>query len=255
MAARNFWSRLFGKGDPDPGQPPESKPDGNAHEADHRSAHDTNPPALTPATDGETRVSGRANNNFTTDKASDVYALALYELATENGSLSQVTVEVEQLAELLAQRSDLIELLSSRALSREDRAGLLDRVFKGRASDTLYKFLHVLNRKGRLASLAGITTSFGRLVAEQAGIVEVDAYVAQRMDASAASDVAKRIGVALGGKQVVLHQYVDQSLIGGLRLRIGDQLIDGSVATQLSRMKRDLIDAGREKARRIAGTE
>jgi len=257
MAARGFWSKLFGKGgpedepDPQPGDrdtPPSPQPGPEAADRPQRPDAPI-PPANTPAPDETPRMSGSTRPSFATDAVSATYAQALYELAQSNGSLADVTQEIEQLAELLAANPDLVTLIAGRALGRDARAGLIDRVFKGKINDTLHKFLHVLNRKDRLASLPGVTASFAGIVAENAGIIEVDAYVASRLDDATADQVARSIGAALGGKQVVLHQYVDASLIGGLKIRVGDQLIDGSVATRLTKMKRDLIAAGREKAR------
>jgi F-type H+-transporting ATPase subunit delta len=215
---------------------------------------ETPPPATAAADDGETRVSGSSKPGFKTDAVSDVYAQALFELAKQAETLDAVGVEMEQLGRTLDGSPDLMRLISSRALSRDDRAGLIDRIFKDHVDPTVYKFLHVINRKDRLASLPAITASFADRLSEQRGIIEVDAYVAQRLESAEADRVAEAIGAALG-KQVVLHQYVDESLIGGLKVRIGDQMIDGSVATKLAKMKRDLIAAGREKARQQVAAE
>jgi F-type H+-transporting ATPase subunit delta len=57
-----------------------------------------------------------------------------------------------------------------------------------------------------------------------------------------------RIKSALG-KEPVLHSYTDRSMLGGLKLRIGDQLIDGSVASKLRRMKRDIMTDGASRLR------
>ncbi len=167
--ARGFWSRLFGNSDPGDELNPD-KPEPEAQTKPEPTAEATSPESISPEPqtpaekpepdhnddhDGETRVSGSPKPSFTTDKASDVYAQALFELSTANGSLAEVTEELEQLAELLAGNADLANLLGSRALSRDDRAGVLARVFQGKVSDTLYKFLHVLNHKDRPAATPG----------------------------------------------------------------------------------------------------
>ncbi len=280
MAGKGFWSKLFGKGDPDgeptpdsessakPADPEPRPPRPDAPEPARRPQAGTEPDDLKPpkpepapkpsasADDGETRVSGTPSKSaFKTDQVSDVYAQALFELALQADAMDATAAEVEQLAGLLASNPALVTLISSRALGRDDRAGVIDRVFKAGFSDTLYKFIHVLNRKDRLAWLPAITASFAARVAESRGFVEVDAFVAQRLDEAEAARVAESIGQALGGKQVVLHQYVDASLIGGLKVRIGDQMIDGSVATQLAKMKQRMIAAGREKARQQVAAE
>jgi len=262
MAARGFWSKLFGKGgaedkaDPQPTEttPPTEPTPGPESEADPETPPKRPQAPTKPEPETSPRMSGN-RPSFHTDPVSDLYAQALYELAESNGSLADVTEEFEQIAELLAQTPELITLIAGRALSRGDRDGLIERVFQGKVSDTLYRFLHVLNHKDRLAALPGVTASFANILADKAGIIEVDAYVAKRLDGATADQVARSIGAALGGKQVVLQQYVDESLIGGLKIRVGDQLIDGSVASRLTRMKRQLIAAGRDKAKSAAAPE
>jgi len=187
--------------------------------------------------------------NFKTDAATKVYAKALIELAEEQGKLDAVAGEVESLREMLGRHARLRRLLETPALTTADRAGVIDRVFKGQVSDTLYKFLQVVNRKGRLGSLGGITQSFAGLLAERMGVVEVEAYVAKAMDAGQAGRVSDGLARALDGKRVNLKQHVDPSLIGGLKLRIGDRLLDASVANQLKLIRQRLVEKGREQAR------
>lgn len=180
-----------------------------------------------------------------------VYAAALLELADEQGALDAIADEADQLSALLTENADLRRLLATRTLTGADLAGVIDRAFKGRVSETVYRFLHVVNNKGRLADLAGILRAFDQLLEQRRGIVEADIYVASRLSDAEAKQVADRLGAAIG-KQVALHQYVDESLIGGVKIRLGDELIDGSIATQLKQMKKQLIEEGREKARRTA---
>jgi F-type H+-transporting ATPase subunit delta len=102
----------------------------------------------------------------------------------------------------------------------------------------------VLNRKGRLAELPGIHDAYDALEQEAFGRIEVDVFTAsgsvdEATKASIAADLRKSMG-----KEPVLHFYADPAMIGGLKLRIGDRLIDGSVAAQLRRMRSTLLDRG-----------
>lgn len=176
------------------------------------------------------------------------YAQALLALAQENHQVDEVAEQVAQLDELLGANPSLRRLLSSPLISAADRAGTIRRLFEGRVSDVLYRFLQVLGRKGRLGNWPGIARALGELVQERHGIVEVDAYVAAPLDDTARRRVADGIGAALG-KTVQLQQHVDDLLIGGLKIRVGDQLIDATVATQLRLIREKLIAAGRSKAK------
>ncbi len=77
-----------------------------------------------------------------------------------------------------------------------------------------------------------IFTVFGQLVRQHRNQIDVDAYVARTLDDATADRVTDGLGASLG-KEVHLNQHIDESLIGGLKLRIGDQMIDASVKRQL----------------------
>lgn len=176
-----------------------------------------------------------------TDSVSRVYAQALYEMAKETGDAQAMTDEIDQLGEMLRSEKQLMALLSTPAISEADRRGIIERIFKDKVSDTLYRFLQVVAAKNRLVSLPTILQAFGDIVTDQRGIVEVDIFVPRQLDDDQLAKVAKSIGDSLGGKEIAPHQYVDESLIGGMKIRIGDKMIDASVASQLRAMQQQIV--------------
>ncbi|MEM9021972.1 MAG: ATP synthase F1 subunit delta [Planctomycetota bacterium] len=179
-----------------------------------------------------------------TDAVGRVYAEALLEFAGEAGEADAVADEAEQLLSIMAEGGDLHQLISNPAIGDQDRKQIIKNTFEGKVSDLLFRFLCVVADKGRLASLSSIFAGYLLAVAEQQGRIEVEAYVAAPLDEATASGVADKIGAHLG-KQVTLRQHVDASLIGGLKLKIGDRLIDASVASQLRNMRNKMTAAAR----------
>jgi F-type H+-transporting ATPase subunit delta len=177
-----------------------------------------------------------------------VYAQALLELAVEAGELETVGTEVSQLSGLIESQDTLRLLLGGRLLTTEERRGMVEEIFRGRVGDLLYRFLQVLARKNRLEQLPYILRVLPRLIETRQGIQDVEATTAQALSDPEAAQLAESIGRVLG-KKVVVRQRVDESLVGGLKLRIDDRLLDGSVAAQLRMMRRKLIEAGREQSR------
>lgn len=189
-----------------------------------------------------------------TDAVGRVYAQALVELAEAENQLDAVAEEVADLSSMLDHDDDLARLIDNPIIETTARAGMVERLFSGKVSDLLYKFLRVVNQKDRLAALPSICAAFAGIVAEKRNQLDVEAYVAKPLDDATAGRVADGLGASLG-KEINLVQHVDESLIGGLKLRIGDRMIDASVQSQLQRIEQQLIAAGREKARAASFAE
>ncbi|MFG0250126.1 MAG: ATP synthase F1 subunit delta [Phycisphaeraceae bacterium JB051] len=178
----------------------------------------------------------------------DIYGLALVEMAQKAGTLDDVAEEVQDLSKLLASEPQLMKLLANQVLGTSEKAGSIERLFKSQLSELVYNFIQTVNRKDRLDKLPGIFKSVLRIIDQRNGIVEVDAYVATELSSDALDSLAQKIGGAIS-RNVILNQIVDASLIGGLKLRVGDKLIDGSIVTQLKLLERKIVAGGREKAK------
>lgn len=185
-----------------------------------------------------------STSELKTDTVGRVYAEALLELATEQGVVDELAQQVQELMSTIASGSELHRLLANPAIGDSERGQIIHRVFEGKVHDLLYKMLRVLGDKGRLGSLPEVAGGYLLAVAEARGQIEVQASVATELSASEVAQVAEQIGQALG-KTVSLSQKVDPSLIGGMKIKVGDQLIDASVASQLQSMKSKMIAAGR----------
>lgn len=168
------------------------------------------------------------------------YAQALLDLANEAGTLEETGDELRDLRQIVEASPQFAQVLADPAIGPEERAALLRRLFEGRASKLILDFLLLMNEKGRLGLLAGIAGAFDDLVDQQMGKVEVDVTVPERLNQQQLDAVAVKVSQALK-RQAVVHQYIDPSIIGGLILRVQDQLIDGSVRAQLTAMRRRLL--------------
>jgi len=170
------------------------------------------------------------------------YAEALLELANEAKSADETGQELRDIRQVIAENEKFAQVLADPAISTDERKQFLQRVFEGRASQLVMHFLGLVNQKGRLALFSSISLAYDDLLQEQQGIIEVDVTVAQALSSKELEDVAKKVSDTLK-REAVVHQYVDESIIGGLVLRVQDQLIDGSVRGQLTAMRRKLLSA------------
>ncbi len=186
-----------------------------------------------------------------TDTLSRIYASSLYELADEAGGrdkIMEIADELEQICDLVQSDRQFREMITSPVIDASRRAEALGRIFGNRVTDLVVRFLIILNRNGRLGHLESIQAAYDQQVQEAFGRIEVDVITASEIDAEARNRIGERIKQALG-KEPVMHAYTDPSIIGGVRLRIGDEMIDGSVATRLRRMGTALQQNGSQDIR------
>lgn len=176
------------------------------------------------------------------DALANIYAKSLFELAEAKGGRAAVETclsELEEILELARSNPKFGELLSSRALPAAARSGSLDKIFKGKVSDLTYKFLQVLNSKDRLGYLPPIAGAFDSIAHTKFGRVEVDVFTVEPLAPDQVSRLRDQLASKLA-KDVILHPYVDGNMIGGVKFRIGDQLIDGSIETKIRAMRDQL---------------
>ena len=150
--------------------------------------------------------------------------------------------DLQALREAIESDPTFKEFLSNPSVSTGDRARVLKSTLEGRASQLLRNFVGVLAANGRLGLLTQAAEAYDGLLGEQLGKVEVDVIVAQRLTPEQLEKVRQKVSTALK-KDAVIHQYVDDSIIGGLILRVQDQLIDASVKHQLEALKQKLMSA------------
>jgi F-type H+-transporting ATPase subunit delta len=180
--------------------------------------------------------------------AAEVYAYAVKDLAASAGQLDAAADEARELLELLGEQPDVVKLLKHPNVAENDRRDVIDRVFRGQVSDRLLRTLHVLHRHGRLGLLPDMLHSLIDLVHNR---LDVTATTARPLDDDQAQQLQDRLSQATGQK-VELTREIDESLIAGLKLRVGDNVLDGSAKTRLERVRRKLKDQGRERAREQA---
>jgi F-type H+-transporting ATPase subunit delta len=171
-----------------------------------------------------------------------VYASALVEAADkQNVALQGLLDELDSLVDDVLRRDPQIALLlSGAAVGRHARRAAIEKAFQGRVSDILYRFLLVLNEHERLELLPSIRNALRQLDNERRHLVAVQVWTAVPMTDSekdrVADSVRKRFQL-----EPVLSAHVDPDLLGGVKIRIGDQQIDDTVRTRLDNLRNQVI--------------
>ncbi|WND01430.1 F0F1 ATP synthase subunit delta [Temperatibacter marinus] len=178
-----------------------------------------------------------ASNKAIVSGISGRYALALFELALEAKALEATESDLVSLSNLYSESADLRDLILSPVYSRDDVAkGVSAVAEKAGLSDLVQKFLGTLAMNGRTNVLENIIRDFGLLMAEHRGEVKAEVISAAELTKTQVNEIKKKLKSAVGQK-VEVDARVDESLLGGLIVKVGSQMIDSSIKTKLDNIK------------------
>ncbi len=167
------------------------------------------------------------------------YASALFEIAKKKGEVDAVAASLKEVGTTVQGSRELMSVLHHPLLPLEKKKSVLQAVFSGNAHPDVAKFLLLVVEKNRAVVLPQILIEFNRLVDEFRS--EADAEVVSAIELSPAqitdikAALQKKFGV-----QVRLKTRVDQNILGGLIVRVGDKLIDSSVESKLRTLNEQL---------------
>jgi F-type H+-transporting ATPase subunit delta len=172
------------------------------------------------------------------------YANALFELALESEALESVDADLKRFAALVNESDDLRRLVRSPVFPADEQlraiSAVLDKAEIGGLAGNLIR-LAAKNR--RLFAVPDMVTAFGVLLARHRGEVSAVVTSAEPLSESHVSELKAAIKASLG-KDVTLDTRVDASLIGGLIVRVGSRMIDGSLKTKLNSLKLAMKEVG-----------
>jgi F-type H+-transporting ATPase subunit delta len=170
----------------------------------------------------------------------EVYAKALLSAAATQHQVDEVVDQLESLVTDVLDRNPKLDIvLCNPKTSSESKWLLLDRVFGGRMHGTLLNFLKVVGKRQRWNAIRAIQMSASKLRDEMVGRVQVHVAVPQPLDAVSRSALTEKLKSVLK-KDVRLDVTVDPELVGGLVIRVGDTVYDGSIDGQLRSLRKSV---------------
>lgn len=162
------------------------------------------------------------------------YASALFDLASENGSVTAVEGDLERIEAALRESEDFAALIRNPQVSRTEAARTMDAVAPVLGlSELTTKFLGVLAGNRRLFALPEIVRAFFAIAAAQRGEATAQVTSAHPLDEGQIEQLRQRLE-AREGRNVTIRTSVDPELLGGLVVTIGSKRIDSSIRTRLS---------------------
>jgi F-type H+-transporting ATPase subunit delta len=170
-----------------------------------------------------------------------VYAEALFEAGKDKGNLDALQAQLGQFSDAVSQNRELQVFLFSPYLSSAEKKDGLRRAISG-AEPELVNFLELLIEKTRMPEIFRIRRQFEELWKEENKLIDVTVVSAVELD----PDVVSKIGTEVErqtGERVELSSRVDESVLGGIVLQVGNMVVDASIRNRLEKLKKSVAHA------------
>ncbi|MGQ9455718.1 MAG: F0F1 ATP synthase subunit delta [Armatimonadota bacterium] len=164
------------------------------------------------------------------------YAMALLNAAHKSNVVDQVESDLGLVSYVLESEPNLLRVVSSPTISRRRKKAILEDIFGGRIHPLTQSFLDLLVEKSREEILSAIEPEYVELANSFRGVVKAEVTAAVELLAEERERLVRKLS-EITDKKIVLLTQVDPSIIGGLIVKIGDTLIDGSIRCQLAAIK------------------
>jgi F-type H+-transporting ATPase subunit delta len=173
-------------------------------------------------------------------KASGRYASSLLQLALEQGDLEKVNVDMALVLGTVNASHELELMLESPIIKPSVKEKVLEKIFSSSVCKLSMQFMVLLAAKGREAILPQVAVSFKELYNQHHGIVSAEVVSAKTLSKSDRDDLMKNLSA--GGHKIELKESVDPKVLGGLRIKMGDQLVDATIRRKLNDLRTDIFN-------------
>jgi len=170
------------------------------------------------------------------ERVSIRYAKALLKLAIDENVLDLTFDDMRTLKKTCEKNKDLMLLLKSPIIKTDKKTKILTQIFEGLLSKTTLTFLQILTTKKREKIIVSVAKSFIRLYKEYNQIETVSVTTAVPIDDLTKKEIINKIKTKTG-KKLEINEFVDKKILGGIIIKIGDQQLDSSVYSMISKLK------------------
>jgi F-type H+-transporting ATPase subunit delta len=175
------------------------------------------------------------------EELAQVYSRSLFEVAKERDELDAVRDELGGIVDALDADQNLAVFFFSPYFSTSEKKDALGKVITG-ASDTTINFLKLLIEKHRMPVIFRVRTQYDKLWRDEHKLLPVEVTSAIELDDALVDRIGKRIGEEMG-RNVEVSRRVDPDILGGLVLRVGNAILDASIATRLNQLRKQVARA------------
>ena len=171
---------------------------------------------------------------------SKTYGDALFELAVESGQVDEMLEEARSIQQILQKDNELSKLMNHPKIVKEEKIETLEQIFRGRVHDEITGLMRMLVSKGHYGEMESVFTYFIDQVKEYKNIGTAYVTAPMPLTDSQKEQIKNKLLETTRYVEFEMHYHVDESLIGGMVIRIGDRVVDSSVKNKLQSLTREL---------------
>jgi F-type H+-transporting ATPase subunit delta len=165
------------------------------------------------------------------------YALALYEVGEERGKAEDYLKELEEISSIIETNEDFLEIIKHPHLSTSKKQEMFENIFKGKVDDDILSFLLILIEKARLLSLKEILNEMKKIHLDRNRTVIVHIKTVVPLNDEERAELTTKLQNKYSRK-VILNEEIDASIIGGVYVRVGNDIIDGTIRSKFEDIRK-----------------
>lgn len=164
------------------------------------------------------------------------YALALYQIAEENGKVEEYLGDLRQICKYVYENNDFVEVIKHPQISTSKKKTLFTNIFKGKVDNDLLSFLMILIEKDRILYLKEKLAQMEKIHLERNNTLLATVQTVIPLDRKQYNLLKEKLENKYD-KKVILQEEINKSILGGVYVRVGNDVIDGTVRSKLDEMK------------------
>lgn len=170
---------------------------------------------------------------------SKIYSQAIFEVALEDVRIEEIQSELDFVARVMIDYPEFYSLLKSPKISLDEKKNIINETFGTHLSESVLNFLKIIIDKKRVSAFLEIVKEYNLKVVENACVLMATVESVIPLDEIQVSNIKQKLN-QMTGKNVEIDFTINQDLLGGVLIKIGDQIIDGSVRYKLEGMLESL---------------
>lgn len=168
------------------------------------------------------------------------YAQALFELAKGQGQLAEVGSDLQEIVKVAKQSPDFLAVLGAPKITIEKKKQMVTQLFAG-ATPMVLDTLQLLVDKKRITEVGAIAEVYNELAANEQGSANAVVYSTRELTAEERESISTAFAKRVGKQTLTITNEIDPSLLGGIRVQIGNHIFDSTVLAKLARLENELI--------------